>query len=273
VRRAAILALVLVGVVSLSAPAGATSPEASSVEASIAEAAVAPFRDALAHNAAALCGDFTPSAAAQLVAGAAPGVSCQAAAEHVFASAAPNQPLTPEAPPLGHPAKVEHLEIAGTHATITIDVTAPLTVKLEQLDGTWLVSSDGRLGAISECQVHSPPDDCVKVAILAYGEGTNQPLLSESAPVPAAVKRAGGRETHEFEAGRQLVAQSGCLACHRIGQQGNRGPGQNLTRIGSKLSAAKIEHAILDPRAPMPSFKRLPARKLHDIVRFLSLLR
>jgi mono/diheme cytochrome c family protein len=91
-------------------------------------------------------------------------------------------------------------------------------------------------------------------------------------PVPPAVKRAGGRELGEFDAGMQVVAQSGCLACHRIGQQGNPGPGQALTHIGSSLTTRQLEHAIVDPRAPMPSFSHFPPAKLTAVVTFLRLL-
>jgi Cytochrome C oxidase, cbb3-type, subunit III len=92
-------------------------------------------------------------------------------------------------------------------------------------------------------------------------------------PPPAAVLHAGGRQLAEFEQGRLVVAQSGCLACHRIGQTGNHGPGPNLTHIGSKLSRRGIEHAIVDPTAPMPSFKHLPRAKLKAVVTFLHELR
>jgi menaquinol-cytochrome c reductase cytochrome b/c subunit len=91
-------------------------------------------------------------------------------------------------------------------------------------------------------------------------------------PVPPAVARAGGRELGKFNAGMEIVAQSGCLACHRIGEQGNPGPGSDLTHIGSKLSKRQIEHAILDPTAPMPSFSHFPPAKLSAVVTFLELL-
>ena len=35
--------------------------------------------------------------------------------------------------------------------------------------------------------------------------------------------------------GKLVVAQSGCLACHKIGENGNDGPGPDLTDIGDKL--------------------------------------
>ena len=69
------------------------------------------------------------------------------------------------------------------------------------------------------------------------------------------------------------MAQTGCLACHRIGETGNKGPGPDLTRVGSTLSSRKIERAILSPTAPMPSFRLLPKAKLRALVTFLSLLR
>jgi len=90
---------------------------------------------------------------------------------------------------------------------------------------------------------------------------------------PPAVRTAGGRRLAQFEAGRKLVARSGCLACHRIGDSGNRGPGPDLTHVGSVLSRARIERSLVRPTAPMPSFKHVPRAKLRDIVVFLSLLR
>jgi hypothetical protein len=90
---------------------------------------------------------------------------------------------------------------------------------------------------------------------------------------PPGVVQAGGRRLEQFERGRTVVAQSGCLACHRVGQAGNTGPGPALTHIGSKLSRHGIKHALIDPTAPMPSFEHLPAAKLKAVVTFLSELR
>ena len=101
---------------------------------------------------------------------------------------------------------------------------------------------------------------------------TGGPTLIAVSPPPAVV-HAGGRQLAEFEQGRMVTAQSGCLACHRIGQNGNYGPGPDLTHIGSKLSVRGIEHAIIDPTAPMPSFKNLPAAKFKAAVTFLHDLR
>lgn len=90
---------------------------------------------------------------------------------------------------------------------------------------------------------------------------------------PAAVVRAGGQQLTEFEAGKRAVAQSGCLACHKIGANGNAGPGPDLTEVADRLPKQAIERTLIHPVAPMPSFKNLPPAKFHAIVAFLSELR
>jgi mono/diheme cytochrome c family protein len=57
--------------------------------------------------------------------------------------------------------------------------------------------------------------------------------------------------------GHAVMLRSGCLACHQIGTAGNRGPGPNLTDVGSRLSPAAIANALADPAAPMPSFQEI----------------
>jgi quinol---cytochrome c reductase cytochrome c subunit, bacillus type len=73
-----------------------------------------------------------------------------------------------------------------------------------------------------------------------------------------------------FEAGALVVGQSGCLACHVIGSNGNSGPGPNLTHIGSLLPMGAIASTLRNPTAPMPSFKNLPPQKFQNLVGFLS---
>src|SRR5919198_4447839 len=65
----------------------------------------------------------------------------------------------------------------------------------------------------------------------------------------------------QYEAGKLVAAQSGCLACHKIGENGNDGPGPNLTEIGQRLPAAAIRRTLDNPTAPMPSFRGLPEEK------------
>jgi mono/diheme cytochrome c family protein len=76
-----------------------------------------------------------------------------------------------------------------------------------------------------------------------------------------------------LEAGKMVVAQSGCLACHKIGENGNDGPGPNLTHIGDKLLPGAIRRTLDNPTAPMPSFRNMPEAKKTALVNFLASLR
>jgi quinol---cytochrome c reductase cytochrome c subunit, bacillus type len=77
----------------------------------------------------------------------------------------------------------------------------------------------------------------------------------------------------QYEAGKLVAAQSGCLACHKIGENGNDGPGPHLTDIASKLPKAAIRRTLENPTAPMPSFANLPPKKLTALVDFLGTLK
>jgi menaquinol-cytochrome c reductase cytochrome b/c subunit len=83
------------------------------------------------------------------------------------------------------------------------------------------------------------------------------------------------QEASVFHAGELVVGQSGCLACHVIGENGNNGPGPPLTHIASKLPPAAIASTLRNPTAPMPSFKGLAQnqpQKFQNLVNFLSML-
>jgi len=77
----------------------------------------------------------------------------------------------------------------------------------------------------------------------------------------------------QYEPGKLVVAQSGCLACHKIGENGNGGPGPDLTEIADKLPKAAILRTLENPTAPMPSFAGLPEEKKTAMVDFLAQLR
>jgi menaquinol-cytochrome c reductase cytochrome b/c subunit len=77
----------------------------------------------------------------------------------------------------------------------------------------------------------------------------------------------------QFEAGKLVAAQSGCLACHKIGENGNDGPGPHLTNIGDKLEAGAIRRTLENPTAPMPSFAGMPENKKAALVAFLASLK
>ena len=111
------------------------------------------------------------------------------------------------------------------------------------------------------------------MAFLTYsGANAGSPTAIEM-KTPAAVQKQGGKILAEYEAGKKVVAQSGCLACHKIGDNGNDGPGPQLTNIGSRLPRQGIARTLVNPTAPMPSFKNLPAKKFNAVVAFLSQLK
>jgi menaquinol-cytochrome c reductase cytochrome b/c subunit len=111
------------------------------------------------------------------------------------------------------------------------------------------------------------------MALLTYqGANAGSPTVIEMA-TPKAVQQAGGKTLAEYEAGKLVVAQSGCLACHKIGDNGNNGPGPELTHVASRLPRQGIARTLVNPTAPMPSFKNLPPQKFKAAVEFLSQLK
>ncbi len=114
------------------------------------------------------------------------------------------------------------------------------------------------------------------IAAMAYltflGASAGSPNSIDMKP-PGGLK---GAALSEWNKGRLVAAQSGCLACHKIGENGNDGPGPHLTQIGGTLPASAIAQTLRNPTAPMPSFQALaetqPA-KFRALVAFLSQLK
>jgi ubiquinol-cytochrome c reductase cytochrome b subunit/menaquinol-cytochrome c reductase cytochrome b/c subunit len=111
------------------------------------------------------------------------------------------------------------------------------------------------------------------IAAMAYltytGANTGSPNAVDMKP-PSSLTPA---QRSVFAAGAAVVGQSGCLACHVIGSNGNDGPGPPLTHVGSKLPAAAIASTLRNPTPPMPSFRGLAAQspqKFQNLVNFLS---
>ena len=77
----------------------------------------------------------------------------------------------------------------------------------------------------------------------------------------------------EYEQGKLVAAQSGCLACHKIGENGNDGPGPPLTEIGERLFRQAIARTLINPTAPMPAFTEVPPEQFDAMVEFLAQLR
>ncbi|CAN5520651.1 menaquinol-cytochrome c reductase cytochrome b/c subunit [soil metagenome] len=77
---------------------------------------------------------------------------------------------------------------------------------------------------------------------------------------------------NEFEAGKDVAAQSGCGACHKFGENGNDGPGPELTEIGSRLPQEAIARSLEIGPGIMPSYADLPPEKSEDLTAFLASL-
>ena len=76
----------------------------------------------------------------------------------------------------------------------------------------------------------------------------------------------------EFEAGKDVTAQSGCLACHKIGENGNDGPGPELTEIGNQIPRSAIARSLEVGPGIMPSYTNLPPEKQEQLTAFLASL-
>jgi menaquinol-cytochrome c reductase cytochrome b/c subunit len=62
----------------------------------------------------------------------------------------------------------------------------------------------------------------------------------------------------QYEEGKEITASSGCLGCHKIGENGNT-LGPNLTEIGARLGPQAISRTLVNPTSPMPSYASLQA--------------
>lgn len=101
---------------------------------------------------------------------------------------------------------------------------------------------------------------------------TSTPSTSPVAESPVEIEIA---VPGELEAGRLVAAQSGCLACHRIGESGSNGPGPDLTGVGTELSRAEIASAVAEGPGIMPSYEALKEKKpqkFEGLVDFLAWL-
>jgi menaquinol-cytochrome c reductase cytochrome b/c subunit len=105
------------------------------------------------------------------------------------------------------------------------------------------------------------------VAYLTYtGANTGSPNSVDLKP-PANLTAA---QKQTFTAGELVVGQSGCLACHVLGGNGNDGPGPNLTHVAKTVPQQQIASTLINPTPPMPSFASLPKDKFNTLVAFLS---
>jgi menaquinol-cytochrome c reductase cytochrome b/c subunit len=77
----------------------------------------------------------------------------------------------------------------------------------------------------------------------------------------------------QYEAGKEVVAQSGCLACHKIGDNGNGTLGPDLTHVGARIPRNAILRSLRAGPSIMPSFQGLGQKKLNEVADFLASLK
>ena len=76
----------------------------------------------------------------------------------------------------------------------------------------------------------------------------------------------------KYEEGKEITASAGCLACHQLGENGNHGPGPELTHIASRVPRAAIIRSVEIGPGIMPSYRDMPPKKLNALANFLSSL-
>jgi ubiquinol-cytochrome c reductase cytochrome b subunit/menaquinol-cytochrome c reductase cytochrome b/c subunit len=83
-------------------------------------------------------------------------------------------------------------------------------------------------------------------------------------PAPPGLKR-----------GQEVMASSGCLGCHKVGDNGNT-LGPNLTDIGDKLGKDAIARTLVNPTSPMPSYQRFQQenpKQFNELVQYVASLK
>ena len=105
---------------------------------------------------------------------------------------------------------------------------------------------------------------CITIAAMAYLS-----FLGATGGSPTEIDM---KVAPQYEAGKEVVAGSGCLACHKLGENGNNGPGPELTHIADRIPRAAIIRSVEIGPGIMPSFRDLPPKKLNELADFLSSL-
>jgi ubiquinol-cytochrome c reductase cytochrome b subunit/menaquinol-cytochrome c reductase cytochrome b/c subunit len=75
--------------------------------------------------------------------------------------------------------------------------------------------------------------------------------------------------------GQEVMASSGCLGCHKVGENGNT-LGPNLSNVGDRLGMAAIARTLVNPTPPMPPYRRLQndnPEQFNQLVRYVASLR
>jgi mono/diheme cytochrome c family protein len=76
-------------------------------------------------------------------------------------------------------------------------------------------------------------------------------ILGALAGAPSELDRA---TAPQYERGKEVTASAGCLACHKIGENGGT-LGPSLTEVGDRLGRDAIARTLVNPTSPMPSYQ------------------
>jgi menaquinol-cytochrome c reductase cytochrome b/c subunit len=90
-------------------------------------------------------------------------------------------------------------------------------------------------------------------AVATIGAMAYLTVLGALAGAPTEIELA---TSPQFQDGKEITASSGCLGCHKIGENGNT-LGPPLTNIGDRLGPDAIARTLVNPTSPMPSFRTL----------------
>ena len=79
----------------------------------------------------------------------------------------------------------------------------------------------------------------------------------------------------QYEKGKEVMASSGCLACHKVGENGGT-LGPNLTDVGDRLGRDAIARTLVNPTSPMPSYQSFRderPQEFNELVNFVASLK
>jgi uncharacterized membrane protein YgcG len=102
----------------------------------------------------------------------------------------------------------------------------------------------------------------IAMAFLTYSGANTGPPTSIDQSIKATEASASATMTpaqfKTLKSGQQVVAQSGCLACHKIGDNGGV-IGPNLSQIGARIPRNGILRSLRAGPGIMPSFQECPS--------------
>lgn len=105
------------------------------------------------------------------------------------------------------------------------------------------------------------------LGLVGCGGGSGSPGTAINASPPTTIQP---KLPPGDKGGRRVVMQSGCLACHRIGESGDRKLASNLTHIGTRESRESILRTLKKGPGIMPSFDNLGKEKLDRLASYLA---